>query len=74
MTLKDIFAPLQDAVAGVPNSGSDVSSKPINDIADAVTELEDTKPGKKITNGGEYNADINNTSSIEYLNCAEVIE
>ena len=67
MALKDIWTPLQDAVAGVPNSGSDVSAKPINDIADAVIELEDTKPGKKIPNGGEiFNDYVNNIASGVY--------
>ena len=46
MALKDIWTPLQDAVAGVPNSGSDVSAKPINDIADAVIVLEENKVDK----------------------------
>lgn len=59
MALKDIWTPLQDAVAGVPNSGSDVSAKPINDIADAVIELEENmndglvkKADKQNSSGG----------------------
>lgn len=38
--LKDIWTDLQDAVVGVPNSGSDVSVEPINKIAHAVIDLE----------------------------------
>lgn len=59
MALKDIWTPLQDAVAGVPNSGSDVTVKPINDIADSVIELEENmndglakKADKRTENGG----------------------
>ena len=40
MALKDEWKDLQDAVAGVPNSGSDVSAEPINKIAHAVIDLE----------------------------------
>lgn len=74
MALKDIWTPLQDAVAGVPNSGSDVSSKPINDIADAVIELEDTKPGKKITNGGEIFNDYDNNIASGVYSHAEGVK
>ena len=59
MALKDIWTPLQDAVAGVPNSGSDISAKPINDIADSVIELEENmndglvkKADKQNSSGG----------------------
>lgn len=41
MALKDTWQNLQDAVAGDPNSGSDITVKPINDIAEAVIDLED---------------------------------
>lgn len=74
MALKDIWTPLQDAVAGVPNSGSDVSSKPINDIADAVIELEDTKPGKKITDGGEIFNDYDNNIASGVYSHAEGVK
>jgi F0F1-type ATP synthase delta subunit len=49
MALKDIWEDLQDAVAGVENSGSDLTVKPINDIAKAVIELEENGREVSIT-------------------------
>lgn len=40
MALKDNWQDLQDAVAGDPNSGSDITVEPINKIANAVIALE----------------------------------
>lgn len=40
MALKDTWKDLQDAVAGVEGSGSDISVEPINKIAQAVIDLE----------------------------------
>lgn len=48
MGLKDNWQDLQDAVAGVPDSGSELSSEPINKIAHAVIELEKNGTGSSI--------------------------
>lgn len=40
MALKDIWVDLEDKVAGVPDSGSELTVKPINDIAHSVIENE----------------------------------
>lgn len=58
MALKDIWQDLQDAVAGDPNSGSDLTVKPINDIAKAVIDLEDEKV--EITVDSELNENSKN--------------
>ena len=41
MALKDIWVDLKDKVAGVPDSGSELTVKPINDIAHSVIENEE---------------------------------
>ena len=43
MALKDTWQDLQDKVQGDPDSGSEVSVKPINDIAHAVIDLEENE-------------------------------
>lgn len=47
MALTDNWQDLQDAVEGVPDSGSEITVAPINQIAHAVIDLEDK--GTKIT-------------------------
>lgn len=53
MALRDSWTPLQDAMSGVPDSGSDISVEPINKIADAVIELE-KKPSYNNYKGYSY--------------------
>ena len=52
MALKDTWEDLKDAVAVDPNSGSDISVEPINEIAHAVIDLE-----KKSQSGGNISID-----------------
>ena len=49
MALKDIWKDLEDEIQGEPDSGSDISVKPINDIAHAVIALEKNGAGSSIT-------------------------
>lgn len=49
MELKDTWEDLKDAVAGEPNSGSEISVEPINKIAHAVINLEENGNGTSIT-------------------------
>ena len=44
MSLKDIWEDLEDKVQGDPDSGSEISVKPINTIADAGIDLENQDP------------------------------
>lgn len=48
MALKDIWTDLQDSVVGEPDSGSEISVEPINDIAHAVIDLEENGTGASI--------------------------
>lgn len=41
MALKDTWVDLQDAVAGIADSGDEISAEPINDIAHAVIDIEE---------------------------------
>lgn len=45
MALKDTWVDLQDVVEGVPDSGSDISVEPINEIAHAVIQNENNMDG-----------------------------
>ena len=44
MALKDIWEDLEDKVQGDPDSGSEISVKPINTIAHAVIDIENEQP------------------------------
>lgn len=44
MSLKDVWKDLEDKVQGAPDSGSEISVKPINTIAHAVIDLETQDP------------------------------
>lgn len=46
MSFRDSWKDLEDAVAGVENSGSEISAKPINEIAHAVIDNETNKVDK----------------------------
>ena len=59
MALKDNWQDLQDAVAGVPDSGSDITVEPINKIARAVIDLE--KNEDETLNSIKYYGDSNIT-------------
>ena len=71
MALKDNWQDLQDAVAGVPDSGSEITVQPINEIAHAVIELEEEAES---SNAGIYedfeskiiNINIRNKTSYYY--------
>lgn len=75
MALKDTWQDLQDAVAGVENSGSDISVEPINAIAHAVIDNEkgkvDKVEGKGLSTNDytdEEKSKINaNAKKIDYL-------
>lgn len=75
MALKDTWKDLQDAFAGVENSGSDISVEPINLIAHAVIENEKNKVDKENGKGLSTNNYTNeekekvaaNTKKIDYL-------
>lgn len=58
MALKDNWQDLQNAVVGDPDSGSEVSVKPINDIAHAVIDLEENEDA--VTNTAPYIGDNGN--------------
>ena len=58
MALKDTWQDLQDKVQGDPDSGSEVSVKPINDIAHAVIDLEENED--VVTNTAPYIGDNGN--------------
>ena len=53
LALKDTWEDLQDAVAGVENSGSDITVEPINKIARAVIDIEENGTGSSITTDTE---------------------
>jgi rRNA-processing protein FCF1 len=75
LALKDIWQDLQDAVAGVENSGSDISVEPINAIAHAVIDNENNKvdkvEGKGLSTNDFTNEEKNkinaNAKKIDYL-------
>lgn len=46
MALKDNWTDLEDAIDGVPDSGSDITVEPINAIAHAVIDLEKNSGGQ----------------------------
>lgn len=49
MALKDTWEDLEDKVQGDPDSGSEITVQPINDIAHAVIDLEENGNGTSIT-------------------------
>lgn len=75
MGLKDTWQDLQDAVAGVENSGSEISVEPINAIAHAVIDNEknkvDKEDGKGLSTNDFTDEDKNkinaNAKKIDYL-------
>lgn len=50
MALKDTWIDLEDAVEGVPDSGSDITVEPINAIAHAVIKLEKNSGNVDLSN------------------------
>ena len=60
MALKDTWQDLQDAVAGVPDSGSELTVQPINKIAHAVIDLEENGTGSSIILDEEMSDDSEN--------------
>lgn len=60
MALKDTWVDLQNAVAGVENTGSDVSAEPINNIAHAVIDLEEKEIDTEID--AEIDTEMSDTS------------
>jgi hypothetical protein len=58
MALKDTWEDLQDKVQGDPDSGSEISVEPINDIAHAVMDLEEIE--NVVTNTAPYIGDNGN--------------
>lgn len=58
MALKDTWEDLEDKVQGDPDSGSEISVEPINDIAHAVIDLE--KNENVVTNTAPYIGDNGN--------------
>ncbi len=45
MALKDTWQDLENKIEGIPDSGSDLTVEPINEIARAVIELEENGTG-----------------------------
>lgn len=69
MALKDTWKDLEDAVAGVENSGSDISVEPINVIAHAVIANEkgkvDKEDGKGLSTNDYTNEEKNKLAGLE---------
>jgi hypothetical protein len=69
MALKDTWQDLEDAVAGVENSGSEISVEPINAIAHAVITNEDNKvdkvEGKELSTNDYTTAEKNKLAELE---------
>lgn len=54
MALKDTWVDLQDAVAGISDSGDEISAEPINDIAHSVIAIEDQLAQGEIAGKSPY--------------------
>ena len=69
MALKDTWQDLQNAVAGEPNSGSELTVQPINDIAHAVIDLEE-KPDVVVDNlmNGNSTNPVQNNIIVGFVN------
>jgi hypothetical protein len=58
MSLKDTWVDLSNALIGEPDSGSDITVEPINEIAHAVIALEENGSGSSI----EIDAEMSDAS------------